>query len=143
MALQSSPLVAVVDRRRCALVIALLAGAGCITLSASVTPSRAAGDAAKGRQYFETYCSICHNVQPGRNAIGPTLFGVVGRKSASVPGYNYSPAFRSANMTWDQTTLDKYLANPRGTIPGTKMTYAGLKDDAKRADLIAYLATLK
>ena len=75
--------------------------------------------------------------------VGPSLFGVVGRKSGSVPGFRYSPANQSANVTWDQAILDKYLQSPRSVIPGTIMTYAGLKDDTKRADLIAYLATLK
>jgi cytochrome c len=68
---------------------------------------------------------------------------VVGRKTGSVPGYTYSPQNLAANLTWDPATLDKYLEAPRATIPGTKMTYAGLKDPAKRADLIAYLETLK
>lgn len=103
----------------------------------------AAGDPAAGKSVFQATCSICHSVQPGQNKIGPTLFGVVGRKTGSVPGYTYSPQNQSANLTWDAATLDKYLEAPRTMIPGTKMTYAGLKDAQKRADLIAYLATLK
>jgi cytochrome c len=125
---------------RSARVIAALALAWLI----SVTFSPAwAGDPAAGRKVFETVCSICHSPQQGRNMIGPSLFGVVGRPSASIAGYNYSPAFKTANLTWDEATLDKYLTAPRDTIPGTKMTYAGLKDATKRADLIAFLATLK
>ena len=58
-------------------------------------------------------------------------------------GYTYSPPFKALGATWDEATLDKYLAGPRAMVPGTKMTYAGLKDDTKRANLIAYLATLK
>ena len=68
---------------------------------------------------------------------------MVGRKTGSVPGYTYSPQNQAANLTWDEATLDKYLEAPRAMIPGTKMTYAGLKDAEKRANLIAYLATLK
>ena len=100
-------------------------------------------DPAAGKTVFNSVCSICHSVQPGKNMVGPSLFGIVGRKTGSVPGFHYSPANQNANLTWDQATLDKYLQSPRTVIPGTLMTYGGLKDDAKRADLIAYLATLK
>jgi len=102
-----------------------------------------AADPAAGKAVFSSVCSICHAVQAGKNGIGPSLFDVVGRKTGSVPGFHYSPANLNANLTWDQATLDKYLQSPRTVIPGTIMTYAGLKDDTKRADLIAYLATLK
>lgn len=74
---------------------------------------------------------------------GPSLFGVFGRKSAELPGFRYSPADKSAHLTWDAATLDKYLVAPRAMIPGTRMTYTGEKDPQKRADLIAYLASLK
>src|ERR1017187_4340134 len=100
----------------------------------------AAGDPAAGQSVFQSTCSICHSVQPGQNKIGPTLSGVVGRKTGSVAGYTYSPQNQAANLTWDAATLDKYLEAPRAMIPGTKMTYGGLKDAQKRADLIAYLA---
>lgn len=103
----------------------------------------AAGDPAAGKAVFQSTCSICHSVQPGQNKIGPTLFGVVGRKTGTVAGYTYSPQNQAANLTWDPATLDTYLQAPRTVIPGTKMTYAGLKDPQKRADLIAYLGTLK
>ena len=106
------------------------------------TEARAA-DPAAGKTVFNSVCSICHSVQPGKNMVGPSLFGIVGRKTGSVPGFHYSPANQNANLTWDQATLDKYLQSPRTVIPGTLMTYGGLKDDARRADLIAYLATLK
>jgi cytochrome c2 len=102
-----------------------------------------AADPVAGKSVFSSTCSICHSVQPGKNMVGPSLFGTVGRKTGSVPGFHYSPANQSANLTWDEATLDKYLQSPRTMIPGTTMTYAGLKDDTKRADLIAYLATLK
>jgi cytochrome c2 len=113
-----------------------------VAFASSASPVRAA-DPAAGKSVFNSYCSICHSVQPGKNMVGPSLFGVVGRQTGSVPGFHYSPANQNAHLTWDAATLDKYLQAPRSVIPGTTMTYAGLKDDTKRADLIAYLATLK
>lgn len=113
-----------------------------LALYSLASPANAA-DPAAGKSVFNSYCSICHSVQAGKNMVGPSLFGIVGRKTGSVPGYSYSEANKNANLTWDEATLDKYLQSPRTVIPGTKMTYGGLKDDTKRADLIAYLATLK
>ena len=104
---------------------------------------RAAGDLSAGKSVFASNCAICHSVQPGQNKIGPTLFGLSGRKTGSVAGYSYSEANEHANLTWDDATLNKYLEAPRSTIPGTKMTYGGLKDPQKRADLISYLDSLK
>lgn len=110
---------------------------------ASLTSSAQAADPAAGKSVFTSVCSICHAAQPGKNGIGPSLFGVVGRKTGSEPGFHYSAANEKANLTWDEATLDKYLQGPRAVVPGTTMTYGGLKDDTKRANLIAYLATLK
>jgi cytochrome c len=111
--------------------------------SAVFGPAALAGDAGAGRSVFQSSCGICHSVAAGKNGVGPTLSGIVGRKTGSVAGYNYSPANEAANLTWDQATLDTYLQAPRATIPGTKMTFGGVKDATKRGDLIAYLATLK
>lgn len=102
-----------------------------------------AGDPAAGHEVFVAQCSICHTTQAGHNALGPSLFGVVGRPSATAPRFAYSAAFKALDVTWDAATLDKYIADPKAMVPGTKMTYLGLKDDVKRADVIAYLATLK
>jgi len=118
----------------------------CVAAGIAITSlgiSAQAADPAAGKSVFNSYCSICHSVQPGKNMVGPTLFGIVGRQTGSVAGFHYSPANAGAHLTWDTATLDKYLQSPRTVIPGTTMTYAGLKDDTKRADLIAYLATLK
>lgn len=109
---------------------------------AFAAPARADGDAAAGKIVFAK-CAICHTTDPAKKGIGPTLFGVVGRKSATVPGYAYSEAMKSVNVTWDPATLDKYLTNPRAMVPGTKMLFPGLPKEEDRANVIAYLATLK
>jgi cytochrome c len=101
-----------------------------------------AADPESGQALFKTQCGICHSIVQGKNLVGPSLFGVVGRQSGSIEGFHYSAANKAANLTWDTATLDKYLTAPRDVVPGTIMTYAGLKDDTKRADLIAYLETL-
>jgi cytochrome c len=105
--------------------------------------ARADGDAAKGEAIFKKYCTVCHTTEAGKNKIGPSLHGVVGRKSASVDGFQYSDAMKKADKTWDEKTLDTYLTNPKEMVPGTKMIFAGLKKADERKDLIAYLATQK
>ena len=116
-------------------------GIAALFLIGSATAALAA-DPAAGQQIFKAQCSICHSVVAGQNRIGPTLFGVVGRPAGGVPGFQYSADHEKLGVTWDAATLDKYLTNPRAMVPDTTMVYAGLKDDAKRADLIAYLETL-
>jgi len=111
-------------------------------LAASSGPARAQSEVDEGKQVF-AQCALCHTAEAGKNKIGPSLFGVVGRHSASLPDYNYSDAMKGANKTWDEATLDTYLKNPREVVPGTKMIFPGVKDDAKRHAVIAYLATLK
>jgi cytochrome c len=104
--------------------------------------ARADGDAAAGKTVFAK-CGICHSVKDGENKIGPSLFGIVGRPAHSIATYNYSAAMAAHNVTWDPATLDQYLTDPRGVVPGTKMIFPGLKSEQDRANVIAYLATLK
>ena len=104
--------------------------------------SARAQDAAAGATVFKTQCSICHSVAAGKNLVGPSLFGVVGRQAGQVPGFHYSPANKESGLTWDAATLDRYLTDPQAVVPKTTMPYPGLKDDTKRANLIAYLSTL-
>lgn len=87
-------------------------------------------------------CSACHSVT-GTEGVGPHLNGVIGRKAGAVPGYNYSRAMKSANIVWNAQTLDAYLANPQQDLPGNHMPFSGLPNATTRADIIAYLATLK
>jgi nitrite reductase (NO-forming) len=101
----------------------------------------AAQDEAHGREVFRK-CAACHGVEPNAKKVGPTLYGVFGRKAGSVPGYNYSNAMKEAQNVWNAETLDEYLAKPRAFIPGNKMVFAGLSKKEDRADVIAYLRTL-
>ncbi len=116
-----------------------LAGAATLTITA---PARAQ-DPSAGERLFKADCSICHSPQPGRNLTGPSLFGVLNRPSGQAPGFHYSDANRNSHLTWSIDNLDQYLTAPRQVVPGTKMTFPGLKDSKQRADVIAYLATLR
>ena len=104
--------------------------------------ARAEGDADAGKTAFNK-CSICHSIKEGENKIGPSLYGLIGRQSHSVPGYVYSEAMKKYDVTWDKDTLETYLVDPRKVVPGTKMIFPGLKNDAERSNVLAYSATLK
>ena len=101
------------------------------------TPVAAAGPPESFKQ-----CAICHKVEPGKHGLGPSLANVFGASAAHAAGYNYSPAMKAADLTWNQGNLDRYLAAPQAVVPGTTMAFAGVKDAAKRAEIIAYLKTL-
>jgi len=88
-------------------------------------------------------CKACHSVEPGKQGIGPSLAGIYGTKAAEVEGFTFSPAMVASGLTWDDATLDAYLESPQKTVPGTKMSFFGLKDAAKRKDVIEYIKTLK
>ncbi len=105
--------------------------------------ARADDDATTGQDLFKHKCGTCHSAEAGKNRVGPSLAGVVGRKAASIETFSYSAAMKSSGLTWDLATLDSYLTNPRAKVPGTKMTFAGLPQANDRRDIIAYLSTLK
>lgn len=88
-------------------------------------------------------CKVCHAVEPGKHGVGPSLAGVYGTKSGEIAGFVFSDAMKNAGLTWDDKTLDEYLASPMTKVPGTKMSFAGLTDPAKRKEVIEYLKTLK
>ena len=120
---------------------------GVATLAAIVTGAGAAqaADAAAGKDVFKA-CMACHTTEQGKNKVGPSLHGVVGRQAAAVDGFRYSGPMKekaAGGLTWTQENLDAYIKAPKEVVPGGTMAYAGLKDDAKRADLIAFLAEQK
>ena len=113
-----------------------------IVLSVS-SAAHAAADVSAGEGLFNR-CAICHsNTKGGPNKLGPNLFGVVGRKAGTYPGFSYSSAMKNAGFTWSAAKLNDYLASPQKVVPGNNMPFAGISDAKQRADLVAYLATLK
>lgn len=88
-------------------------------------------------------CTVCHTYdKDGANGVGPNLWGVYGSPAAAKEGYIYSTALKDSGITWDDATLDAYITNPKDVVPGGKMSFAGMPDEAKRQEVIAYLATL-
>lgn len=111
-------------------------------LTVTAAPALADGDPAEGEKVFRK-CKACHMVGDGaKNRVGPLLNGVVGREIASAEGFSYSDAFtakKAEGFTWTEENLEAYLENPKDFIPGNKMTFAGLKKEDDREDVIAYL----
>ena len=113
------------------------------TAGKSWAQAQPAGDAARGRAYFQISCAICHSDALGPNNTvihkqGPSLVGVVGRVAASSPHFNYSTALHNSGLVWDAATLNRFVANPMVAVPGTAMPMP-VPNDASRADVIAYL----
>lgn len=115
-----------------------------VLLGLALAPAaQAAGDPAKGKAVF-AQCAACHKADPsGKAMIGPNLWGVVGRPAGSMPGFAYSPAMKGWKKPWTEAALDTYLAAPAKAVPGNRMPFAGLTAPADRANVIAYLKTLK
>lgn len=112
-----------------------------VPLLAVTAPAHAENSTA-GAALFKARCQTCHSVDPAkRSPLGPNLAGLAGRKAASTD-FNYSPALKKSGLTWDKATLDKFLTAPFKVVPGTRMVMA-VPSDTQRADLVAYLATLK
>lgn len=115
----------------------------CAVSFALLVTSAAAGDAASGKTVFSR-CAICHSVQKGgANGLGPNLFGVVGRKAASLSNFAYSPALKKSGLTWTPDKLKIWVTSPAKMVPGTKMAFAGITNSKQADDVVAYLATLK
>jgi cytochrome c len=119
---------------------AVIGAVAAIALMAIATTPAAAADAAHGKVVFQT-CAACHTDKP--DAIGPSLRGVYGRKSAALPDFRYSNAMMHANLTWDDANLKAYIKDPQAKVKGNRMPFGGLSSDADINDVIAYLKDYK
>jgi cytochrome c len=100
------------------------------------------GSSSAGAATFRLNCSPCHTKEPGRNSIGPSLYGVVGRPAASLPTYLYSPAMKQSQIVWTEENIANFVSSPAARVPGTKMTFVGIPEADRRDDLVAFLKTL-
>jgi len=117
------------------MVRAVLVALGCLFAASQAE----AQDAAAGEKVF-VQCRACHQIgETAKNGVGPELNGLIGRHSGSVAGYSYSPANKNSGLTWDEATFRDYIKDPRAKVPGTKMVFAGVKDEQRVNDLVAYL----
>jgi cytochrome c len=122
---------------------AVAAGIAAFVLMAG-SAALAAGDPAEGKKVFTRVCAACHvDAADGPKRLGPTLFGIVGRKAGTIEGFRYSQANKNSGITWTPEVLDEYLKDPKAKVPGTIMAFAGLKNDTERANIVSYLSTLK
>ena len=118
------------------LFVSTLAAAAAFAIA---TTGASAQDAAAGEKVF-LKCKVCHQVgESAKNGVGPALNGLFGRKSGTVEGYSYSEANKNSGITWEPAVFAEYIKNPRATIPGTKMVFAGIQNEKEIADLTAYL----
>lgn len=114
-----------------------------IALAVSVAGAAPAANVANGKALFSR-CAACHTADKGGpNGLGPNLYGVVGRKAGSKKDFSYSNAMRNSGIVWSNQKLDAYIAHPAEVVPGNRMAFAGVPDAKQRADLIAWLDTLK
>ncbi|HEU0311130.1 MAG TPA: c-type cytochrome [Sphingomicrobium sp.] len=106
-----------------------------------VPSQQLAAGSAEGRRYFEANCAACHSTSRGENRIGPSLVRIIGRKSGTAPGFNYSPGLKAANITWNSESLDSWLQKPTNKVHTARMTIS-VRSRTDRQNLIAYLQTL-
>ncbi len=124
-------------------IFSMIAAAGlAVAIAVPAGPARADGDMEEGKKVFRK-CMVCHDTAPGKHKLGPSLAGVFGRKAATAAGFRFSPALQKSGLVWDDKTLHAYLENPNRAVPGGRMAFAGLRSEKERADVIAYLKTLK
>ncbi len=118
---------------------ATLAGAVTVALVLAAGSALAEGNETRGERLFNQQCKACHTLDKGgHNLVGPNLHGLFGRKAGSAD-YQYSDAMKKSGITWDEKTLADYLKDPKGKVPGTKMTYIGLRQEQQQEDMIAFL----
>lgn len=119
-------------------VVAPAAGAPAAAGGATVQLAGLTGDATAGQRIF-AQCRTCHAVEEGQNKVGPSLHGIFGRTAGSVPNFRYSAANKASGVVWTEEVMFEYLENPRAFMPGTNMSFVGLKQPQQRVDVIAYL----
>jgi cytochrome c len=116
-----------------------VAGVFAALLALGAAQPASAQDVENGAEVFKK-CRACHQIgEDAKNAVGPVLNGLLGRKSGTIEGFSYSDANKGSGVVWDEATFAKYIADPRAFMPGTKMAFAGLKDPEDVKDLIAFL----
>ena len=108
----------------------------------AATPLFSPATAQQTRPPAFAVCAGCHSTQVGKTAFGPSLAGVGGRRAGTLAGYAYSPALKASGLTWNAKTLDRWLTDPKKTVPGTKMPFIGIQDRKTREQVVAYLLTL-
>ena len=118
----------------------LSALAGVVLAASSFGSAAMAADAAHGKALYQA-CAACHTDKP--DALGPSLKGVIGRKSAALDDFRYSNPMKRANLTWDEAHLHAYIKDPQGTVKGNRMPFGGLREPGDVDDVIAYLKTLQ
>ncbi len=102
--------------------------------------SAQSGNEARGERLFNQQCKACHTLdKDGARSVGPNLHGLIGRKAGATEGFSSSDAMKSSGIVWDDKTLVEYLKDPKGRVPGTKMVYVGLRQEAQQADMVAFL----
>jgi cytochrome c len=110
-----------------------------LALAATMVAARAADP----QMAFNNSCRTCHSMKEGDNRLGPSLAGVVGRKAGSLSGFAYSPSMQKSGITWDEATLDKFIANPDQVVNGNKMKpFGGISDAGQRGEIVAYLKSI-
>ena len=110
-----------------------------VAMIAAMPVAASAGDADAGKAVFGK-CKACHQIGEGaKNAVGPNLTGVIGRKAGSAEGFTYSDAMKAVGWSWDEATFKEYITNPKAKVPGNKMVFMGVADETDRDNLFAYL----
>lgn len=118
----------------------IVAVTAALTLSAWLSQAAFAADQTAGEQLFNNNCRTCHSWKEGDNRLGPSLHNIVGRKSGSLQGFNYSPSMKQANLTWDEGTLDKFIANPDSVVQNNTMKpFSGITDAETRKQIVEFL----
>lgn len=117
----------------------LKSGLAAFAILGAMSAAASAQDAAAGEKVFAK-CKACHQIgETAKNAVGPVLNGLIGRKTGTVEGYSYSDANKESGLTWDEATFKEYIRNPKAKIPGTKMVFAGLQKDEDVDNILAFL----